>query len=104
MSLCLARSSRIALLVLVLVLAASWASASQPRGRHAQRSRDVASNSMSWSLLEMLRGFFTGSWSKNGCSLDPFGRPVCQQDPSSSTPTSENGCSADPDGDCMSGQ
>jgi hypothetical protein len=99
MSLCPTRS-RIALLILVLVLAAPWASASQHRGRHAERSPETASNSVSWSLLEVLRGFFTGSWTKNGCSADPFGKPVCQQDPSSSTTTSENGCSADPDGRC----
>ena len=104
MSLCTSRS-RIALLVLVLTLAAPWASASQHRSRHAKRSPATASDSMSWSLLEMFRGLFTGSWTKNGCSLDPFGRPVCQQDPSTSTPPNqpEAGCQVDPNGGCVSG-
>ncbi|MEA2604754.1 MAG: hypothetical protein QOF89_5746 [Acidobacteriota bacterium] len=90
--------SRIALFVLVLILIAPWASAAQPQHRHAGRAAEATSNPVSWSLLEILQGLLTGSWEKNGCSLDPNGKPVCQQD--SGTVTSENGCSSDPDGRC----
>jgi hypothetical protein len=97
--------SRITLLVLVLVLVAPWASASQPRGRHAERSPERASISVPWNLLEILRGFFSDSWSKNGCSADPFGKPVCQQAPEANPPNQQDaGCQVDPNGGCVSGR
>ena len=95
--------SRIALVVLSLVLVAPWASASQPQSRRTERSPGVMSSSLPWRLMEILRGLFPSSWAKNGCSADPDGRPVCQQVPSTPTTTSENGCSLDPDGRCRTG-
>ena len=97
--------SRISVFVLVLTLVAPWASAAQPQSRHTAHTRAVSSNSMSWSLWEMLRGLVTGSWAKNGCSADPFGRPVCQQDPDPNPQSQvDAGCQVDPNGGCLNGR
>jgi hypothetical protein len=96
--------SRIALFVLVLILVAPWASASQLQGRHAGHSPKATSNPVSWSPLEILRGLFTRSWNKNGCSIDPFGNTVCQP-VQGATPASQQdaGCQVDPNGSCIGG-
>jgi hypothetical protein len=97
--------SGIAVLVLALILVAPWASASQPRGRRVVHPAEAASISMSWNhLAQILQRLFTGLWAKNGCRMDPFGRPVCEQDPDpTSQSQGEAGCQVDPNGGCVSG-
>jgi len=65
----LARS--VVLLLLVLFVAAPFASAAAPPGRivRSAAGRFEASN-----LLSRLMSWLTGVWEKNGCMIDPGGR------------------------------
>ncbi len=93
---------RIAVVVLGMVLAAPLAMASQIPSRSESgtaRSADFSTQA-SWDLLPRIWSVLFGAWSKNGCSIDPFGFCLGQQAGSNSGST-KNGCSVDPDGHCV---
>lgn len=79
----------IAVLVLCLTLTVSQASASQARRESAVREVKPATLSFH-GILDRLGSLLTAIWSKEGCSIDPWGRCIA------STPTTDNGCAIDP--------
>jgi hypothetical protein len=102
-------------LLLIVVLAAPWASAAGPRRPAATKA--VAS-SAPFDLLGRSWAFLKSLWSEEGCMLDPDGRCLagrpqalvmdsgCWLDPdgrcfvTTQAPVTDTGCRLDPDGRC----
>jgi hypothetical protein len=53
-----------------------------------------------WDLFPRIWAFLNGIWSKNGCSIDPFGCP--KQNEGTASGSNKNGCTIDPSGGCAS--
>jgi hypothetical protein len=87
---------KVALLLLVAVLAAPWASAAAPRQSEARPAQAAASPQ---ELLNRLWTFLKIAWSETGCMIDPSGRCVPEPRPQAETDT---GCRIDPSGGCSS--
>lgn len=93
--------------VLVALLGAPLTSSAAPR----RAAGLLGERSVSSGLLTWLWGFLGGSWSKNGCRIDPSGcaaKEGCRIDPNGrcateAQETTDAGCSIDPFGRCING-
>ena len=104
------RQSVVALVLVALLGAPLTASAAPRRAAGLLGERAVSSGLFTW-----LWEFLGGSWSKEGCMIDPFGRCVsdsleteegCRIDPNGRCvteplPTNKEGCLIDPNGRCI---
>ncbi|HVG06906.1 MAG TPA: hypothetical protein VNM67_04315 [Thermoanaerobaculia bacterium] len=83
---------KVVLLLLLLVLAAPWASAAGP-GQDGARPASAADSPLV--LLGRFWDFLRSAWSEEGCHIDPDGR--CVPAP---RPQADTGCHIDPSGGC----
>ena len=99
----------IAALALGLVLVASGPLAGKtrtdihPRATVTQESVSAPPWKVLWNLVLSLWSPVEDtnpSWTKGGCSIDPFGRCLPDQTPTGGSPELEGGCSLDPGGAC----
>lgn len=71
-------------------------------GSHAaaprSESREITPAPLGW-----LWGLLTGKWTKEGCTIDPYGRCLSSQTAPGSQLTPKEGCSIDPYGRCLNG-
>jgi hypothetical protein len=89
---------KIVVLVVGLILVASWASAERRHRRLDVTPTETAL--LSWAApLDFFRDLLTGVWNKNGCQVDPWGRCLGQQ-----SSTSDTGCQVDLHGRCLNRQ
>jgi hypothetical protein len=95
----LARS--IVLLLVLLFVAAPFASAAAPPDRTV---RSANSRFEAPALLSRLLSWLTGDWEKNGCMIDPGGRCLQGTGAAPAPPAAgqDNGCGIDPGGRCGS--
>lgn len=77
-------------ITLIALFGAPLTSAAAPRRAGMLGERSVTSGLFTW-----FWGFLEGSWSKEGCRIDPDG---CLVTPSTAT---DNGCLIDPNGRCV---
>lgn len=100
----MSRFSRQCMLALCLVLVASAPLAGMPHDVSAPEPATVPEQPAQVGFWSPLWSYLTGLWSKNGCSISPFGGcGTGQSDTTSAPEESENGCSADPYGRCLPG-
>lgn len=92
---------KVAALVVILVLVLPWCATAARLGTEPRNNT---------SALEVLRAGFWGwlrnGWAKEGCTIDPGGKPACGPTstggPDSAAPTSNTdaGCTIDPGSPC----
>jgi len=89
----------VVLLLLVLFVAAPFASAAAPPDRTV---RSAISRFEAPALLFRLMSWLTGGvWEKNGCMIDPDGRCLSGTGAAPAPPAGpDNGCGIDPGGRC----
>ena len=90
------RRKTLALLLLAMTFAASWASASGPRLIASPPSAQSV-ESAGWELFNRVLGFLRRGASKADCEINPNGRCVTKNPPSQS----KTGCNIDPWGRCL---
>jgi hypothetical protein len=69
----MSRFRRLAGVAFVLLFVSSWAAATPGQDARPSRKEIGAVSSLPGTFITRIRGWFTGVWSKAGCSLDPSG-------------------------------
>jgi hypothetical protein len=87
-----------ALLLLTSLLALPWAATATPRPESPRRAEAAASAFLD--VLARAWSLFTGVLNKEGCHIDPSGRCIPAEPPS--TIQTDTGCHIDPNGRCSS--
>jgi hypothetical protein len=97
---------KIAVLAMTLILALPWcAAAARPVSQHGSLAIRV-------SAAEVLRagfwGWLRGVWTKEGCTIDPGGKPACgltsAEPPATPASNADAGCTIDPGGSPCGGR
>jgi hypothetical protein len=101
-------SRKAAVLAVTLTFALPWC-ATAARPAFSLPARWEASSSLE-QLRTGLWSWLRGVWTKEGCTIDPSGRPACRHtsagDPAPTSPTSnaDAGCTIDPGGSPCGGR